>query len=332
MPETTSDLVNRIKASGAVTDADVLALRQAMWPDGTISEAEADDLFAINDACPNRTPYWADFSVEAVAHFLVHQTPPAGWVNDANAAWLMQRIDQEGRIDTFATLLLLVKVLESASNVPASLKSYAIAQIEAVVTSGTGPTRVGEGFDPGRINATEVGLLRRIIFAGASDGGTIISQAEAEMLFRIKDATLGQPNAPEWRTLFVQAVGNHLMAHPIYHQVDIGRAAADERFLAETHVHTGAFMSRMGQSVTHPGWSGFWKTLTSGGAADRARADAAFEASVAADRTITDAEAAELRAEMLADGKIDEMEQALLAFIARESGKLPPVLEALRAG
>ena len=64
---------------------------------------------------------------------------PRGYVSEENAAWLIARIDHDGRVDTLSELELLVKVLETALNAPASLKDYALRQIEDAVLSGTGP-------------------------------------------------------------------------------------------------------------------------------------------------------------------------------------------------
>jgi hypothetical protein len=49
-----------------------------------------------------------------------------------------------------------------------------------------------------------------VIFASGGDRPAAVSQREAEMLFRLKDATLGADNAAEWQRLFVQGVGNYL--------------------------------------------------------------------------------------------------------------------------
>ena len=143
MPEAATDLVNRIKASGAVTGTDTLSLRQVMWDDGSITQTEAEQLFAINRACATRAADWADFFVEAITHFLVHEVPPIGHVNEANAAWLIDQITRDGGVDTLANLMLLAKLLESAASVPEHLKAFALARIEDVVRIGGGAARAG---------------------------------------------------------------------------------------------------------------------------------------------------------------------------------------------
>ena len=327
-------LVGRLIAAGAVTDADCLAVRRLVWDDGQIGQHEADALFAIDDACAQRTNVWADLLIEAVSHFIVHRVPPFGYIDNANAAWLMARIGpegkQEGRIDSFATLALLVKVLEAAHNAPDALKAYAIAQMENVIRTGGGPTPTGA------IDDVEVGLLRRLVFAGGGDGGAYVSKAEAEMLFRLKDLTLDQPNAASWKALFVQAVGNHFMAHPSGHRFDMGKAAEDEHFLADIHPHAVGFLQRMLASVGPgnplPAWAEMRRMTLGASGAETAHDAAAFDAAVAADRAIGPAKIAELHADALTDGTLDAFEQAPLDFIAQETGGSAAELEARLRG
>ena len=117
---------------------------------------------------------------------VVNGRPPRGYVDDANAAWLIGQVDRDGAPINSAELELVVKVLEKALNCPAPLKAWALRQIEAAVLGGGGS---------GVIDEAEVRLLRRIIFAGGGDGALVVSADEAEMLWRLKDACLDADNA-----------------------------------------------------------------------------------------------------------------------------------------
>lgn len=305
------DLANALKARAAVSADDVLAIRRVVWPDGKLDASEADAIFALNDAITDPPVEWVDFFVEAMTAYVVRQQTPTGYVDDANAAWLMARIDADGRVESRAELELLVKILEVAVNVPDALKAYALRQIEVAVTQGTGPTRRG-ALDPGSINATEVALLRRMLFAAAGDGPACISRAEAELLFRLKAVTTDAANTPEWKTLFVQAVGNHLMAHSDYHPLSRERATELNAFMSDNRVHIGGLLSRIAAKMVQGG-------LAEGLRARPATPD--HDAAVAADRAITDDEAAWLKTQIDADGTLDDLEKALLNFIAEESGR-----------
>ena len=305
-----SDLAAGVKAKATITAEDTLAIRRAVWPDGKIDPAEAEAIFDVNTSVKGSAPDWVDFFAEAISTYVVWQQSPVGYVDEAKAEWLMAKIDADGRVDSLGELELLVKILENATNVPETLKGYALRQMEQIVLTGTGPTRDGGSLDPGSINATEAKLLRRMLFAQAGDGPASISRAEAELLFRIKDATLGSDNAPEWKALFVQAVGNHLMAHNLYHPLELERAVRLNAFMNDTHSSVGGFLGRMFRASPA---QGFGDVFGKREAVDE-------DAAIAADKAIDSGEGAWLKGEINADSKLDPLEEALLAFVAEESG------------
>lgn len=302
------DLAARLKSAPSLDAEATLAMRRVAWPDGTIDPAEAEAIFDLNGAVPNATREWVDFFVEAMTAYVVRQQKPTGYVDEAKAAWLMSKIDHDGRIGSLGELELLVTVLETATNVPDSLKSYALRQIEAAVESGTGPTRDGESLDPGSITDSEVKLLRRMLFAQAGDGPAIVSRAEAEMLFRLKDRSLGTANAAAWKTLFVQAVGNHLMVASNYRPLTRARADELENFMNDHRVSIGGFFQRMTKTSFRS-------------ALDAIRAPGITpDLDAFADDEIDADEIDWVTQAMNADGQLDELEQALAAFVAEERG------------
>ena len=275
---------------------------------------------ALNTACRIVSPEWVDYFVEIITDYIIHQQQPAGYVDEDKARWLMRWIDRDGQVDSLAELELLVRIIEVAVSVPLSLRDYTLRQIEAAVLTGEGVTRrtglsvgIGELSADG-INATEVTLLRRVIFAMAGDGGLIVGRDEAEMLFRIKDATLTASNAPEWADLFVRAVGNHLMAHSSYQPLTRDEQQAQDAYLADTSVRLGRFAKRaFGLRVD----GGLPHTTLA--ARERANDEDARRHSEA----VLPHEKAWLTGQIQADGATDALEEALLAFIRRESASSP---------
>jgi hypothetical protein len=290
--------------AGMIRDARVLgvdetqAMRHAVWPDGVISPVEAGILFELNRASPSPSAEWVDFFVEAITAFLVEQAEPRGYVSDENAAWLMQRIDHDGRIDTLAELELLVRLIERADNVPDDLKAYVLVQVKRAVLTGKGPTRHGDSLTPGRIGTTEVRLLRRVLYAAGGHAPAHISAAEAELLFAIKDATVHGDNAPEWQALFVQALSLHILADPIYHALHSDEAARLNAFMADTSSSVGGFIGRMATSF--------------GKAAPQARRKPARTRN----RGVSERKQDWLQAMMDRDGALDPLERALLKALA----------------
>ena len=104
--------VSDIKARGSIKDADVMKLRRSYYDDGRISAEEGDALFALNDACPVQDPAWADYFIEAITDYIVDQAQPEGYLTAANAAWLIEHVAKDGRVETKTELELLVNVLD----------------------------------------------------------------------------------------------------------------------------------------------------------------------------------------------------------------------------
>lgn len=302
------DLAEQAAADGAIAPEEILSLRRAGWGDGRIQPEEAEAIFAINDHLAEPSAEWCDFFVEALSEFLVNGTDPRGYVGESQGDWLIARVDHDGKLDSMTELELLTRVLEKATNAPERLKAYALAQIEAAVLTGEGPTRRGSLSAQG-VTEAEAGLLRRIIFAQAGDRPGAVSRGEAEMLFRLKDATLDAANAPEWKRLFVQGVGNYLQGFAGYEPLSRDRAAELETFMNDTAVRIGGFFSRMGEEVVNGGFGKAFGRRT-------ARRDLAAEAEAA--QQVTDDENLWLQDRIDANDRLDEFDQALLDFLAEK--------------
>lgn len=298
------------QANGAVTGDDVLALRRAGWGDGPIDRGDAEAIFALNGRLAQRPPEWVEFFVDTLCEFMLAGGRPRGFVSAAEADWLIAQLDRDGRIETLAELDLLARLFDRAESLPERLRGYALAQIEHIVLTGSGPTRGGGRSDGACISAAECRLLRRFVFAFAGDGPGGVSQAEAEMLFRIKDATLGGANAADWPRLFVQGVANFLAAHQSFAPLSAERALELDGFLNQATPRVSAFFRRMAGA-------GLGKELGDW-LAQRQRTTPDHAAAVLAARTITASEQAWLQQQIEANRQIDELERELLRFLAED--------------
>lgn len=302
---------------GVISDDAVLALRRRIWPDGVVDLAEVEEVLSINDLIEAPSRAWIDFLVEAVTEFLLAGSQPHGYLSQMQADWLIVRLDRDGRLDSPAKLELLVHLLEKCDGTPDSLKSYILVQIERAVVFGHGPTRGADEADSaGRITASECALLRRVIFAPSGFGPARVSAEEAEMLFRIKDATLDGDNAPEWKTLFVQGVANYLQGWQGLAMPTAEQEAAHERFLASRDGGVGGFLKQMVR--TSP--NGFVSAVRNGGFGRRAP-DRDVVAEARADYAVTPAEQRWLDTHVEADGQVDPLEQALIAFLHEDDAR-----------
>jgi hypothetical protein len=300
-----ADIARQAAADRAITAEEILALRRAGWADGVMKPDEAEAAFALNDALVEPTPEWSDFFVEAIGEFVINGTSPKGYVSEDNAAWLIARIDRDGALQGMTELELLVRVLERSQNVPEQLKAYVLQQIEQAVLTGSGPTRRGE-LSPGHVNAAEALILRRVLFAPAGDGPAAVSCAEAELLFRLKDATLGAANALEWKQMFVQGVANYLQGVASRNaQISRERASELEAFVADDSSSVTGFLGRMAKGAPNAFGVVFGRK--------QPERDRLAELRSAED--VTADERQWLDTHINADGQIDAYEQALVAFL-----------------
>ena len=294
------DLARALKDGAAISAEDVLAVRREVWPDGSISEAEAETLFELNRLARDADPVWRDFFLEAMCDHLLNARPPRNYVDDAAAAWLIGQVERGGAVADALELELVVRLLERALNGPGALKAWALRQIEAAVLRD------------GRVSDAEAAMLRRILFAAGGDGAAVVSQEEAEALWRLKDATLHADNDPAWKTLFVQAVGNHLMAYSSYRPLERDEAQRLDAWAADHRSSLLGFIGRM-----RPG--GIGEALRTAFPQQRSASD--HEAAVDVARAVTPAERSWLDLRVEADGARDPYEEALLAFVAEESAR-----------
>jgi hypothetical protein len=318
--------VAEIKARGSIKDADVLKLRRSYYDDGRISAEEADMLFALNDACPVQDPAWADCFVESITDYLVEQAQPEGYLTAENAAWLIERIGKDGRVETKTELELLVNVLDKARWAPQSLVRFALDQVKAAVLTGTGPLRSGRLLEAGIVSETDVGLLRRILYSFGGDGNLAITQPEAEVLFDIDEATADADNHPAWTDLFVKAIANCVMAASNY--------ATPPREIA---LARDAWLDRRGELTLDNVLAGMSSGLTSlfGGYREQTGEERAIarltqqKVEIVTHEAITAAEAEWLAQRIGHDGRLTPNERSLLMFLKAESPSIHPSLRAI---
>ena len=167
------------------------------------------------------------------------------------------------------------------------------------------------------VTAAECAVIRQAIFGSSGDSPAAVSQREAELLFRIKDASVKKDNAPEFMRLFVQAVGNYLQAYAaLGGHLPRTRAAELENFIADHSTNIGKFMGRM--AVGTPTAFGTVFGRRKDPVPDGPVRDRIAETGTAAE--YTGSEPAWIYVQLNANGKIDAYDRALLDFLAEQKG------------
>lgn len=189
---------------------DIVALLKEVYPDGIRQRNEAEALIAFDREYTDPAPAWRAFVAEAIADHLLQRCEPTGIITGEKADWLLSAIAPEGRIATAGALETLVRVIEMASEAPMSLSVFALNELRDEIIAGEGPALKGRAHFTRTVDATDVGLIRRILDAGAGVSGHPISREEAEALFDLHDAVAAGDNDPAFGDLFFRAIANHL--------------------------------------------------------------------------------------------------------------------------
>ncbi|GAA5045748.1 hypothetical protein GCM10023208_00540 [Erythrobacter westpacificensis] len=307
-----AEIARNAAADRTISSEEVMALRREGWGDGRMSREEAEMVFATQHAIDDPSREWSDFFVEAIRNYVLNGTDPRGFASAEEAEWLIAQVEADGAVCSMTELELLTSIIERAQNVPETLKSYVLGVMEREVLEGTGPTRCGGELSDTHVSQAECRIMRRVIFGQASDRPAAVSRREAEVMFRIKDAVAGNDNAPEFKRLFVQCVGNYLMgfAHTSG-QISRERMLELEAFVADNKANMGRFMGRMAKQAPNAFGVVFGKKEAT---PDRAE-------QVAAEAEVTGYEQDWLDAQIARSGEVDEYDQALLEFIAEETGE-----------
>lgn len=307
-----TELAKQVAEDGVISPSELLSLRQLGWGDGQIHRGEAEAIFAINRSLTHSTTEWVDFFVEAIAEFVLNGSEPRGMCDESEAQWLMQALDHDGRLESMGELELLVRIVERAQNVPDSLKNYALQQVEQAVLTGTGPTRHDGDLSATHISAAECAIVRRLVFASGGHGPAVVTRYDAEMLFRLKDETVYDENAPQWDDLFVDGVANYLKGFQLQNaQLSHERVKELESFVADNSASVGRFFGAMAKEMpqvkNHFG-KVFGKNVRGTN----------FAEAQAAGNIVTDHEQEWLEKMIDSDGQVDDLERALLSRIIDE--------------
>ena len=128
MNEPLSELLNRVIDKSFVDAVDVEGLRKRLYANGDIDREKADFLFAINDAVTGKdnAPGWAGLFVEALTDHVLKDKTTAGEVDDIEAAYLIQKINNDGQVDP-VEVALLVNIMAQAKVVCLRFREFAMA-------------------------------------------------------------------------------------------------------------------------------------------------------------------------------------------------------------
>lgn len=106
-------LKQAVLEDGVIDDTEVQMIRHVIYGPGgaggvRVDRKEADLIFALNDATTGKTnaPAWNDLFVEAITSHVLEDEASPGEVDEAEAAWLADRIQGDQQVDENEKALL----------------------------------------------------------------------------------------------------------------------------------------------------------------------------------------------------------------------------------
>ena len=322
-----------VASSGKVEASQIAELRRAIYSDGIVSRAEAEVLFDIERARKAHSDAWSQMFVEALTDYALNREPPAGYLSDDTAGWLIGEITKRKVPSTDAEIELLINIVEKATEVTPAFSAYALRLVKDMVIYADGTDARGRLHAGMRVTEADVDSLQRILWGAGSEGHTAVSLAEAEALFAISHATAGADNDPRFDEMFARAVGNYLLGAT-------GRSVPP-RGVALRRESEGAYRADVVGVL-----SGALAGVTKVGSArnvlntimeamddpmDVAFERSNFERDVAIDAVeiMTPQKAGWLIEHVGQNGVMTAPEKALVRFVAREAGTIDPSLKPL---
>lgn len=204
-------VMEQIAKRGSIKEVDVRRIDNLIRAEGSIGRAEAEMLFALQDAARVQHPAWAAFFIGAITDHVVHHAEPAGYVNGDNANWLMRWITTEGYVASRIEFDLLLNILERSRWAPVSLAIFALDQVRHAVVEAIGPLRSGNQFVPrGHLTVADTDVVRRILCAVGREAVLPMTRAEANALFDI-DLCVVTDREPAWTDLLLRATAHGLL-------------------------------------------------------------------------------------------------------------------------
>ncbi len=304
MDNIVKNLGKMIPRTPSLTEGEALDIINHVYKDGRVDSDEADALFEINETLAGANPAWDARFTEAVKDFILGPNDgPKHYVTDAEANWLISSIERDGRICPESELELLLDILREAEGAPDVLGQF---------TMRIACDRIA---DRGKAVSEDVERVRRALYAASSEGGTWVSQLEAEALFRANDAVGYCANDKGWSDLFARAIANHLMARAHPNPVGELQALAREAWLAETDVPVKSTFSNLVNGLS----SGWFETVAHNeGKAEAARV-AMSEAANRAAEQLDEPEVNWLLRRIRKDTTVSPAERALVEFLKDEA-------------
>lgn len=108
MTQSLEDLLKSIVVDGVVNADAAKKLRERLYDDGKIDQAEAEFIFDVNDVVSGNAndPAWQSLFVDTICDYLLKDEASPGVVDGTEAVWLLERVQRDQQLDDVERALL----------------------------------------------------------------------------------------------------------------------------------------------------------------------------------------------------------------------------------
>ncbi|TCL73628.1 hypothetical protein [Rhizobium sp. BK251] len=186
---------NRLEAE------DVTLLRSSTFPAGIRSAEDVIVLLTLQNCCPEKSPEWDSFFIEALTAFIVNHSYPQGTLDEINVAWLRRIFAAEGVVQSTVELELLLHVVEVSAHVPDTLTSLLLDQLRLAITDEIGAYHLSRMHARKGVTRQDTEFVHRVLRRKLEKGRFLLSAAEIAVLRRVDGGIDPLFNHPRWSEL-----------------------------------------------------------------------------------------------------------------------------------
>ncbi|MCL0036240.1 hypothetical protein M1O47_04120 [Dehalococcoidia bacterium] len=201
MTKPLAELAEEVLTDGVIDAGDVTKIRERIYEDDIIDREEADFLFKLNDGASGKEndPSWKGLFVEALTDHVLKDEVSPDILDEDEAKYLIEKIEADEKVDD-VELELLVNIIAKAKECASSFNAFVLNSLKKAVIAD------------GIVDASEVEMMKKVVYGTGSGAGVGVDRAEANMLFDINDATTGnEGHHPSWKEFFVEAITKHVL-------------------------------------------------------------------------------------------------------------------------
>ncbi len=205
-----SGLLTEFATRRDINDEDVRQLREVAYQRGEVDRRFAAEIFHANRQIDKSPHDWTELYLELLSHYFLDYREGRYGLSSEKEALLLSWLGDNGPIEAVSERRLTLRILLKATNAPECLERRLLGNLSHMLLHRPERWSGGEERSPGRIDAMDMQLIRRLIDRHADDGSCQVSAAMAAFLLDIEWKAYSFNDPSSWRRLLVETILKHL--------------------------------------------------------------------------------------------------------------------------